>query len=353
MEPLSLVPSTEAHLTQSGTQRQRIRQACKPCHLLKAKCSGSYPACHRCCKKGIICEYALPKPPPKTRKRRRAVTPNKTQQRNTLPSPLESSKSTDPPPFLEHLGPESTQITSTGCHKEPGRDERGFDTCRELGFEKSLIRLYVDAYFEHISPLCENGFIHRAIFLRAWTSGRVAPALLKAICSASAEFVSSESTTPSRRETWRSEAETYIWSNIGRPSMTVLQVLVVVISQNFALSRFQTLQPLLGIAAKMAFLLRLNHENNKLSVTGREMRRRVMWSIFILERRLAGGQLDLISCRKDLMHIQLPSNERDFELGIQSTTGSLLPGDIDEQPSSMGTRAYFCRLSSIRHDILQ
>ncbi|KAJ5353750.1 hypothetical protein N7541_006314 [Penicillium brevicompactum] len=103
----------------------------------------------------------------------------------------------------------------------------------------------------------------------------------------------------------------------------------------------------------MAFLLRLNHENNKLSVTGREMRRRVMWSIFILERRLAGGQLDLISCRKDLMHIQLPSNERDFELGIQSTTGSLLPGDVDEQPSSMGTRAYYCRLSSIRHDILQ
>lgn len=352
MESMCPVPSTEAHLTQSGSQRQRIKQACRQCHLLKAKCSGTFPTCHRCGKKGIICEYASPKPAPKTRKRRRPFPSDETQRHKTLPSPLPSPRNEVQLPLLEHLGSETIQTTLNDSHKESSCGERGCDPSRELGLEKTIVRHYIDAYFEHISPLSENGFIHRAIFLRAWTSGKVDPALLKAVCSASAEFVPSESTTSTRRESWCSEAEAYIWSNIGRPSMTVIQVLVLVISQNFALSRFPTLQPLLGIAAKMAFLLRLNHENKKMSNTGREIRRRVMWSIFILERRLAGGQSDLISCHKDMIHIQLPSNERDFELGILAETDTLVPKDVDES-SSMGTRAYFCRLSNIRHEILQ
>ncbi|KAJ5856030.1 uncharacterized protein N7529_009974 [Penicillium soppii] len=233
-------------------------------------------------------------------------------------------------------------------------DNPNFEPKEGLGLQKSVIRLYVDAYFEHIAPLCENGFIHRAIFLRAWTSGTVDPALLKAVCSASAAFMCTEPCTIEFREKWRTEAEAYVWSNIGRPSMAVLQVLVVVISQNCALSRFLALQPMLGIAAKMAYMLRLNHENPQLSSIAREIRRRVMWSIFILDKRLAAGQPDLISCPKELMHIQLPSNERNFELAISARTGNLLPAQIDENDStSLGTRAFFCKLSNIRHEILQ
>ncbi|CAI7608557.1 unnamed protein product [Penicillium palitans] len=166
--------------------------------------------------------------------------------------------------------------------------------------------------------------------------------------------MSTDPVTAEQRERWRTEAEAHVWSNIGRPSLVVLQVLVVVISQNCALSRFLALQPLLGMAAKMAYMLRLNHENPQLSTTAREIRRRIMWSIFILDKRLAAGQSDLISCPKEKMHIQLPSNERDFELAISGETGTLIPTQIDEGDStSMGTRAYFCQLSNTRHEILQ
>jgi hypothetical protein len=228
------------------------------------------------------------------------------------------------------------------------------DMNEELGLEINTARPYIDAYFEHVAPLYENGFIHRAIFLRAWSSGKVNPALVKAICSASASFMPDNLISATKRKEWRTEAETHVWSNIGRPSMAVLQVLVVLISQNCALSRFTALQPLLGIATKMAYLLRLNHENFQLSTTAREIRRRIMWSIFILDKRLAAGQSDLISCPKELMHIQLPSNERDFELAISNKTRALIPTHASEGDStSMGTRAYFCRLSQIRHEILQ
>ncbi|CAG8421267.1 unnamed protein product [Penicillium salamii] len=346
------VPRTAAHLTQSGTQRQRIRQACKQCHLLKAKCSGTSPACQRCCKKGISCEYTVSKPLRKTRKRRRALPYLEKQPTTPLSPPLKSPEHTYEQSSSGNIGTELASMGSHVTHKDQHRN-KDVDTCEGLGLQKTIVRLYIDAYFEYISPLCENGFIHRALFLRAWTSGKVDPVLLKAICSASADFVPANSAASTRRDGWLSEAESYIWSNIGRPSIAILQVLVIVISQNLALSRFSALQPLLAVAAKMAYLLRLNHENPKLSTTAREIRRRLMWSIFILERRLAGGQEDLITCPKNLMHIQLPSTEKDFELAISSRTGPLVPTKIDRESSGMGIRAYFCRLSSIRHEILQ
>lgn len=348
------VPSTEAHLTQSGTKRLRTRQACRPCHLLKAKCSGSLPACQRCSQKGISCEYASSKPGSGTRKRRR-IASNETQQNHPLLSPLISPKQAASVGYsLQALPSQRTRIEDVISHRETQSDGVKYDSNKELGVDKCVVRLYIDAYFEHIAPLCENGFIHRAIFLQAWNSGTVDPALLKAVCSASAAFMSTDSVTAEQRERWRTEAEAHVWSNIGRPSLVVLQVLLVVISQNCALSRFLALQPLLGMAAKMAYMLRLNHENTQLSTTAREIRRRIMWSIFILDKRLAAGQSDLISCPKEQMHIQLPSNERDFELAISGETGTLIATQIDEGGStSMGTRAYFCQLSHTRHEILQ
>ena len=348
-------PSTEAHLTQSGTKRLRTRQACRPCHLLKAKCSGSLPACQRCSQKGIPCEYASSKPGSGTRKRRKAIASSETQQNHPLLSPLISPKQTAGAGYsLQALPSQRTRIEDVNSHGETDSDWVNYDSNKALGVEKSVVKLYIDAYFEHIAPLCENGFIHRAIFLRAWNSGTVDPALLKAVCSASAAFMSTDPVTAEQRERWRTEAEAHVWSNIGRPSLVVLQILVVVISQNCALSRFLALQPLLGMAAKMAYMLRLNHENTQLSITAREIRRRIMWSIFILDKRLAAGQSDLISCPKEQMHIQLPSNERDFELAISRRTGTLIPTQIDEGDStSMGTRAYFCQLSNTRHEILQ
>ncbi|OGE55080.1 hypothetical protein PENARI_c005G05701 [Penicillium arizonense] len=255
------------------------------------------------------------------------------------------------------IPPSTTPLTSTERTRSDGRTpscDPNLDISKELGCERSITKPYIDAYFEHIAPRPENGFIHRAIFLRAWTSGAVDPTLLKAICSASAAFVSTETAILEQAEQWRTEAEAYVWANIGRPSITVLQILVLVISQNCALFRFLTLQPLLGIASKMAYMLRLNHENNMLSTTAREIRRRIMWSIFFFDRKLAAGQSDLSTCPVKSMHIQLPVDEKGFDLAIAGKTGRLIPGPGDENHSAhMGTRAYFCRLSHIRHEILQ
>ncbi|KAJ5623071.1 hypothetical protein N7490_011676 [Penicillium lividum] len=223
----------------------------------------------------------------------------------------------------------------------------------ELGCHHNTIKLYIDAYFEHVAPLPGNGFIHRAIFLRNWASGSVNPALLKAVCSASAVFVSTETTKQEQAERWRAEAEAYVWASIGRPSMVVLQILVVTISHSRISLQFPALQSLLAVAAKMAYILGLNHENESMSTAAREIRRRIMWSIFFSDRMLAAGQQDLISCPAESMHIQLPCNEKDFELAVSGKTGALIciPGEDDSL--KMGLTAYTRRViaeGSIVHD---
>lgn len=142
-------PRTEAHLTQSGTKRLRTRQACRPCHLLKAKCSGSLPACQRCNQKGIPCEYASSKPSSGTRKRRRAIASGGTQQNHPLLSPLISPKETASAGYsLQALPSQRTRIEDAIPHGETHSDGVNYDSSRELGVEKCVVRLYIDAYFD-------------------------------------------------------------------------------------------------------------------------------------------------------------------------------------------------------------
>ncbi|KAJ5770706.1 uncharacterized protein N7511_002757 [Penicillium nucicola] len=343
-----------SELTQAGTERKRTRRACKACHVLKAKCSGALPSCQRCSQKGHECEYESLKPGCGKRKRR-SLPPRYHRNHSPLAEEEEEEEASESNTVVS-LPPSTTPLTSTESTSRDGEtrsQDLSLDLVKELECERTILKPYINAYFEHIAPRPENGFIHRAIFLRAWSSGAVNPTLLKAVCSASAAFVSTETAILKQAEKWRSEVEAYVWANIGRPSMTVLQIIVLLISQNCALFRFLTLQPLLGIAAKMAYMLRLNHENERLSTTAREIRRRIMWSIFIFDRRLAAGQSDLITCPVKSMQIQLPIDEKGFDLAIAGKTGKLIPESGEEDCSThMGTRAYFCRLSHIRHEIL-
>lgn len=45
--------------TQAGTARKRARMACKACNSHKLRCSSNTPACQRCLKKQIECEYPV------------------------------------------------------------------------------------------------------------------------------------------------------------------------------------------------------------------------------------------------------------------------------------------------------
>lgn len=123
---------------------------------------------------------------------------------------------------------------------------------------------------------------------------------------------------------------------------------------------------------RLAHLLQLNLEfspdllcrdSNSPSASSRESRRRLMWSIYIIDSWVGSG-IDRLTLLNDSdMEIQLPCPERSFIFQTPEITDSLQPGDAlseltKEQRSlgpkeSMSMTAFFIRVVSLRKKVLR
>ncbi|KAF7896794.1 uncharacterized protein EAF01_009197 [Botrytis porri] len=317
--------------TQAGTERKRARKACRICHSHKARCSGTTPNCRRCEQRGYICEYESA-----SRGARRSVPRH---------PPAGSSQNGDSP------GAVVNAVSAGGSPMEVGD---GTDGLVDLRIAKATTKRYIDAYFEFVSSTPGKGFIHRATFLRNWNNGAVNPALVKAMCASSIAFVSKDDESHAAAQKWMNEAENYVWQSLSRPSAVLVEVLLVIVFYRFEHKEYFKSQALTAVAAKMAFVLGLNYENNGLSTLVRECRRRLMWSIFHVDRLSAGGFPELLVCPSHSMHIQLPCSEKDFDLGIPGETAPLKSTRTNESESMhLGLRSFYFRISDIRHRILE
>ncbi|TGO28064.1 hypothetical protein BPAE_0032g00060 [Botrytis paeoniae] len=317
--------------TQAGTERKRARKACRICHSHKARCSGTTPNCRRCEQRGYICEYEST-----SRGARRSVPRH---------PPAGTSQNGDSP------GAVVNAVSAGGSPMEVGD---GTDGLVDLGISKATTKRYIDAYFEFISSTPGKGFIHRATFLRNWNNGAVNPALVKAMCASSIAFVSKDAESRAAAQKWMNEAENYVWQSLSRPSAVLVEVLLVIVFYRFEHREYFKSQALTAVAAKMAFVLGLNYENNGLSTLVRECRRRLMWSIFHVDRLSAGGFPELLVCPSHSMHIQLPCSEKDFDLGIPGETAPLISIRTNESESMhLGLRSFYFRISDIRHRVLE
>lgn len=193
--------------------------------------------------------------------------------------------------------------------------------------------------------------------MHKWTSGTLNPILLKAMCSVSIGYLSLDEQARLLSLQWADEAEIYVLQTVATPSVVLIQILVLVLFQRGRMREIIKAQVLVALAARLAFLLGLNYEIPKLGTTSRELRRRLMWSIFTLDKLHSGGLSELSLCRVENIHIQLPCDEQSFTLGIHSKTPSLRAPDPaleghDSPNSSMGTMSYLIRLVDVRDRIL-
>lgn len=180
------------------------------------------------------------------------------------------------------------------------------------------------------------------------------PALVKAMCASSIAFVSKDDESRATAQKWMNEVETYVWQTLSIPSAVLVEVLLVIVFYRFEHREYFKSQALTAVAAKMAFVLGLNYEDDRLATLVRECRRRLMWSIFHVDRLSAGGFPELLVCPSHSMHIQLPCSEKDFDLGIPGETAPLISTRTNEAESMhMGLRSFYFRISDIRHRILE
>lgn len=293
----SLVADEDVHL------RRKV-VACTACRSLKAKCGGEQPSCRRCQRRRVQCVY---------------------------PRSKRASKESDP----SH-SPEPA-LNSASNH---GRLDHGL-----------VLRVF-EAFFQHIHPIPVYSFFHKASLVERFESNSLDRALVLALTATTCELLDMGERLKAQSSQWMSQAEALVMQDLGKLSVIKVQCLLLLVKHHTRQNRLGIALMLHALAARAAYAIGLNYEAEHLGFLARESRRRLMWSLYIIDRRLAGGISDFALFADTSIHIQLPCHERNFEFDLQQDTESLQYTLGQPFSENIGSLGIYIRLMWFRHRIL-
>ncbi|THW33118.1 hypothetical protein D6D22_09277 [Aureobasidium pullulans] len=186
---------------------------------------------------------------------------------------------------------------------------------------KEVVAEYIEAFFRFVYPVGCMSFLHQATFLRQWHTYTVNLSLLKVVCGSALRVFSTTQEDNERATQWMREAELDALQNLDDLTIPRLQALTLLafFEFNYHVHSKKALM-LLGLASRLAFAKRLNHEDPSLSVVEQESRRRLMWSVFVLDKFCSGGVGELTLVPAEYMEIRLPTIEKAFGFAKRVTS---------------------------------
>lgn len=110
---------------------------------------------------------------------------------------------------------------------------------------------------------------------------------------------------------------------------------------------------LMATLTRFAFTLRLNYGNPKLCSLAQESRRRLMWSIYVLDTFLAGGLPEFTLCPSGVLHLSLPNEETAFELDTSYANVPLCRSTNESDMADIGLLGYYIRVIYLRDTVLR
>ncbi|TPX16965.1 uncharacterized protein E0L32_003527 [Thyridium curvatum] len=369
----------------SKPRRLRASRACVACRQKKTKCSATLPACSGCRRKGQACVY------PKSRRATNdqageggednaadpvddlGNTPNQDMGSSSTIQVGEESPAVDRSEVETlisvsgHRPSDTTplELSSSIAASQTGSQEARDSVWSHSDLLNDLRAPLVDAFFELIYPLPSYTFLHPQITKRRGKSGMSHRALTSAICAVAALYLGSINGVRVRRQTtssWIQTAEQSLWMNLESPTIPRLQALLLVIQYHMETSRFQRAFMLTATASRFAAAMRLNHERTDLDFIGREVRRRILWSLKIVERYFSVGLAEFDPLPIEVIYIDYPCSEEDFtalrhirdektqEAEAREQEESKARGN---QPVEGGAYGLIMRLEVVRRDIMK
>lgn len=225
-----------------------------------------------------------------------------------------------------------------------------------------LLLSLVKAFFQHVYPLPSYSFLHPATTKERCRIGRLEPCLALAIAGTVTWLASTRTSVTDINAGERNAsgsvschchgstsieaAEHIIWCNLEKPTIPRLQALLLSISHHMQVGRFQRAFMLAAVASRFAAAMRLNHERQDgSSFVARETRRRILWSLKMLERYFSVGLPEFELCPFEAIYLQLPCREDEFDVGHH---GNQLP-----ETSDLGAYSLCVSFENIRRDIMK
>ena len=402
--------------TKAGKERKRLPLACIACRRKKIRCSGEKPACKHCLRSRIPCVYKvttrkaaprtdymamldkrlkrmeervikiipkeeqgivtstgraavrppLPPPPPKptgaSAKKRAAEAAFGDELDEWADSkPISTERKDETKPDAE------TEPLKLQDSEEHNLLEEGADKLPTKELQEHLSEVFFDYVYCQSYPL-----LHKPSFMRKLAQGTVPPVLTLAVCAISARFSNHPAvrTEPAflRGENWASAARDIALRRYDTPNITILIVYLILGLHEFGTCQGGRSWMFGGMAQRMAYALQLHkdldHEpargtdaKNELTFTDREIRRRTMWSCFLMDRFNSSGTDRPIFVGEQYIRAQLPIKESFYQMEITGPTEDLeggVPnpvepgsGQMADAIDNMGITAYLVRLVAI------
>ncbi|GKZ47158.1 hypothetical protein AbraIFM66951_010507 [Aspergillus brasiliensis] len=212
---------------------------------------------------------------------------------------------------------------------------------------RPVLEAHIDAFFEHVYPNPRFRFLHQSLFRRSFRHDKLDPLLLRCVCGIAARFLhlGEHATALQYAHDWLRHVESQVWSRLADMNVPNLQILVLLTYWHLMEHNTTMAWTMSAMVARIAYGIRLNHDDSSgrhgASFIAREASRRLMWSIFILDKQYAGGFLELTLCPPETMYIQLPCEERSFELEIPVATSTLFPSEVSlDHENKVGLMGY-------------
>ncbi|KAF2450547.1 hypothetical protein P171DRAFT_349303 [Karstenula rhodostoma CBS 690.94] len=294
---------------------------------MKARCSRGSPKCANCQRRNRTCTYA-----------------SSSRSTSTLESPVAvdvdagSRVSPQPRSVASELAP-ALSVTSHVTSPSSTIPSDAYLPATQLILQ----------YFDCLAPLPSFGFLHRETVVQRCLDGSIDHSLKLAICALTSMFLGQHHT---HRLEWAQEAERLMLDRLEKPSIFLIQASLLVIRFRAANGQFPRAFILAGLAGRWAVALRLNYEHTGLGPIAQEVRRRTIWSLYLLEDSFCVGLKEFELLSPEIMHLQLPCEDADFNDRRPSATGYLQSGRGIE-PEILGSRAAFIKLAVIRRDIMR
>jgi poly [ADP-ribose] polymerase len=218
-----------------------------------------------------------------------------------------------------------------------------------------------DNFFRHIHHIAMFSFLHRPSLMERYHAGSLDRALVLALVGITSLLTDLGPGSVDYGNRCIDEAVSMCLAGLEKPTIPRLQALVLAIKHRILSKRFSSAFMLHAIASRSATALRLYHENTDLCFLAREARRRVMWSIYMIDASISTGQSDVAlwaDAERQIL-LQLPCNERNFDFDLPEPTeqlrspGADVQGVVPPLPDVLGLVALHIRLYWLRTRILQ
>lgn len=165
-----------------------------------------------------------------------------------------------------------------------------------------------------------------------------------------------DSDTSSPHSDWLKEADWEIMKDHNRFSIPRLQVLLLLMFDDFAKGDLGAVAFRVALAARLVFGLKLNYPTEAVPFTNQECRRRHSWCTYLLDKLVAGGGLPYPSiCPRGSIHVQVPCDSRSFQLEYECVNPTLdefaLNPATYKNFSSIGVTSYLVRILDLYDQI--